>query len=140
MYEFKEIDLFVGVGVDSEKVPENVVEFTLGGFLQHFHHESFELALNKESLFAFVVFVEVDFEFVPNGVDETVLLCGNFAWCLHLEATAVQIDSISEVLLDEVDVLLEGNEPIVVSVQFVENILQVLLAWSDLDERCKLGK
>lgn len=77
--ELGEIDLFVGVGVDSEKVPENVVEFALGGFLKYFDHEGFEFGLNEESLFACVVFVEVDFEFVPNGVDKSILLGGDFA-------------------------------------------------------------
>ena len=106
--------------------------------MEHFDHEGFELGLGEESLSARIVLVEVDFELVPNGVDEGEFLGGDVAGCLDLEAAAVQIDSVSEVLSDEVEVLLEGNEPIVISVQFLEYIKKILFTWSYLDERPKL--
>ncbi len=102
--------------------------------MQHFDHEGFELTIHEESLGSCVVFVEVGFEFVPNGIDEGEFFGGDIAQSLHLEAAAVQIDSVSEVLFDEVKVLLESNEAIIVSIQFLENIKQILLTRSYLDE------
>jgi hypothetical protein len=110
----------------------------LGGFLQHFDDEGFELGFDEESLGALIVFVEVDFEFVPNGVDEGEFFGRDVVGCLGLEAAAVQIDSVSEVLPNEVEVLLEGNEPIIVSIQFLENIKKILLTWSNFYESTKL--
>jgi hypothetical protein len=34
--------------------------------------------------------------------------------------------------------LLEGNEPIIVSIQFLENIKKILLTWSNFYESTKL--
>lgn len=56
---------------------------------------------------------------------------------MHLEATAVQVDSVSEVLLYEADVLLEGNEPILVSVQLLENIDQIFPGGLDFDKEAE---
>lgn len=132
--EFEEIDLFVGIGVDAEQIPEDVVEFALGGLLQHFDHEGFELGLEEETLCSGVVLVEVHFELIPNGVDEGEFLSRDVSRGINLEATAVQIDSVSEVLLDEVEILLEGNEPIIVSVQFLENVDQIFSCGLNFDK------
>ena len=112
----------------------------MGGLLKHFDDEGFELGLDEESLSSVIVFVEVGFEFVPNGVDECEFFGGDVAGCLDFEAAAVEVDSVSEVLLYEVNVLLECDEAIVISVQFLENMKKILLTWSDLDERSKLSK
>ena len=110
----------------------------MGGFLQHFDDEGFELGFDEETLGALIVFVEVDFELVPNGVDEGEFFGGDVIGRLGLEAAAVQIDSVSEVLPNEGEVLLEGNEPIIVSIQFLENKKKILLTWSNFYESTKL--
>jgi hypothetical protein len=112
----------------------------LGGFLQHLDHEGFELGLQEESFGSCVVFVEVGFEFIPNGIDEGEFFGGDVARRLHLEAAALQIDSVSEVLFDEVEVLLESNEAVIVSIQLLEYINQIFSCWLDFNEETKFSK
>ncbi len=112
----------------------------MGGFLKNFDNEGFEFLLSEESLSALIVFVEIDFEFVPNGVDEGDLFGGDVSGGFDFEATAVQIDTVSEVFPDEVEVLLEGDEPIVVSVQLLEYIKKIFFTWSNFNERTVLSE
>ena len=112
----------------------------MGGLLKNFDNEGFEFFLSEESLSALIVFVEIDFEFVPNGVDEGDLFGGDVSGGFDFEATAVQIDTVSEVFPDEVEVLLEGDEPIVVSVQLLEYIYQILSGWLNLNEEAEFSK
>ena len=57
--EFLEIDLFVGVWIDSEEIPENVVQFSFSCFVQDFDDKESKLSFIQESFGSLVVFVEV---------------------------------------------------------------------------------
>ena len=147
MYEFEEFHFLVGVGVNSEQVPENVVELSLGGLVQNFNHEGLQLGFVQESLGSLVVFIEVDLEFVPDGLDESVLFIGD---ALRMLGSAVfsrffrlrfspEVKVVAEILPDKINKLLEGDESIVVGVKFLEDEDEVIPARFVLDEVASLS-
>lgn len=77
MYKFEEVDFLVGISVDTEEVPEDIVEFSFGGFLQNLDDEASEFALLEVSLLASVVAIEVGLELIPNGLHEGQFLFGD---------------------------------------------------------------
>lgn len=48
--EFVEIHFFVGVRVNSEQIPKDIVKFSLGGFLKDFNEEVLKLIFSKMTL------------------------------------------------------------------------------------------
>lgn len=121
-YEFREVNFFVGVRVNSEQVPEDVVKFSFSCFVQDFNDESSEFGFIEESLLALIVFIKVDLELVPNGIHEGKLFFRDVSRGSELGFGFLpEVNSIAEVFLDEVEVLLEGNEAVLVSVKLIED-------------------
>ena len=108
MYELFELDLFVLVGVSTEHVPEHIVQLSLSCLFQNIDNESFKL--------------------IPDSVDKTELfltdVLRNFFTVFRL---APEIDVITKVLSYEVDVLLESDVTVVISVKFFEDSFKISL-------------
>jgi len=75
---------------------------------------------------AFVILVEVNLQFVPNGTYKAVLFFRdayrNVLWRWFCE----RIDSVPEVFSYELSILLESNKPVFVSIELIENEDQVI--------------
>ncbi len=49
-YKLVEFSLFVSIGVDSEEVPEDIVQLSLSIFLKNFNNESSQILFGQVSL------------------------------------------------------------------------------------------
>ena len=135
MYEFGELDLSVVILINSEHIPEDVVELSLGGLIEDLDGEFSELIIIEISLFLFIVFVKVDLQLIPDGVNEGELL---FRYtcrvCIFLFYRGPRINIVSKVFSDEVNELLESDESILISVKFSEDELEIFSSGFELDE------
>ena len=135
MYEFGELDLSVVILINSEHIPEDVVELSLGGLIEDLDGEFSELIIIEISLFLFIVFVKVDLQLIPNSVNEGELL---FRYtcrvCIFLFYRGPRINIVSKVFSDEVNELLESDESILISVKFSEDELEIFSSGFELDE------
>lgn len=120
-YEFFELDLLVGVGVNSEHIPEHVLEIALVALVEDLNDQQFKLLLSQE-LTLDVVLVQGP-EFRPDLAVESLLLGSAVAnrgvWepPAALEVAGVP----TKVPPDEGDVLLVADESIVVGVDVLED-------------------
>ena len=84
-----------------------------------------------------VIFIEINFEFVPNRSHKTVLFfrdsSGN-RLSLHFGYSFGEFDVVSQISSDEVDKLLEGDEAVFVSVEFVEDEDEIFSGRFEPDE------
>ena len=135
MYEFGELDLSVVILINSKHIPEDVVELSLGGLIEDLDGEFSELIIIEISLFLFIVFVKVDLQLIPDGVNEGELL---FRYtcrvCIFLFYRGPRINIVSKVFSDEVNELLESDESILISVKFSEDELEIFSSGFELDE------
>lgn len=140
IYELVKVDLHVGICVHSEEVPEDIVEFAFGCLLQNFNSKAFKLSLFEISLLASIVLIKVFLELVPNGLHEFQLLFRHSCKVRRRVFAGTKIQSIAEVFLNEISILVESDESVMVGVQFVEDIGEIFLAGSNLDEEAVLSK
>lgn len=135
MYEFGELYLSVVILINSEHIPEDVVELSLGGLIEDLDGEFSELIIIEISLFLFIVFVKVDLQLIPNSVNEGELL---FRYtcrvCIFLFYRGPRINIVSKVFSDEVNELLESDESILISVKFSEDELEIFSSGLELNE------
>lgn len=142
MYEFSEIDLFVAVRVNSEQVPENVVQLSLRSFVKDFNYEGLKLFFFQVGLGSIVILIKVFFKLSPNSFDKSNFFLtdssnvGN-SICFDF-LLGSKIKSISEVFFNESSILLEGNETILVSIELLENPDKVSLDWLHSNEEASV--
>lgn len=128
-----EIDFLIGIRVHSEDIPEDVVKLTLSGFMQNLDNKVTKLAFHEMSLLASIIAIEVTLELIPDGLDKLQLLLSDASQVRRVLARA-EVKPISKVLLHEIRVLSEGDESIMISIQFIEDNLEIFPARPHLDE------
>lgn len=74
-----ELNGSVSVGVDSEQVPEDVLEFPSGVFVKDFNDESFKIVFSQVSLGSSIIPVEVSSKLTPDSINELPFLVGDVA-------------------------------------------------------------
>eukprot|EP00178_Gracilaria_changii_P011450 TRINITY_DN3262_c0_g1_i1.p1 TRINITY_DN3262_c0_g1~~TRINITY_DN3262_c0_g1_i1.p1 ORF type:complete len:168 (+),score=27.12 TRINITY_DN3262_c0_g1_i1:246-749(+) len=133
--KFGELNLFVSIRVNSEHIPENVVELSFSGLIQNFNGELFQFFIVKVTLLRLIVFVEVSFEFIPNGIDKSKLFFRYSSRVLiFFLSQSPRINTVSEIFSDEVNKLLESNETVFISIKFSENEFKIFSGRFVLDE------
>lgn len=94
-----------------------------------------------------VVLIEVDLEFVPDGLHKSVLLIRDalgLLWCAVFFrffgfGFGPEVKIIAEVLPDKINKLLEGDKSVMISVKFLEDKDKIISARFVLDEVASLG-
>lgn len=112
----------VVVVVHSEQVPENIVQFSLRGFVKDFNCEGFELRFFQIGLVGCIVFIKILLQLCPNLINKLKFL-GSDSFCdglgfkrLGLDWLVDDFESSAQEMPDEGDVLLKTDEPVLVSV------------------------
>lgn len=142
IYEFVELSLLVSVRINSEQVPEDVIEFSLGSLVQNFNDEASEIGIVQVSLASRVIFIEVDLQFAPDSLDEAPFFIINACWWLVISwlffllgfGFDLWLDAHSEVFPDEIDILSEGDETVFVSIEEREDFSEIFLGGFSLQE------
>lgn len=79
-YEFVELGLSVFVGINSEKIPENVIQLSLSILVENFNNKSFEILFSQVSLASRVIMIKVNLQFAPDQVNELPFFVTNVIW------------------------------------------------------------
>ena len=141
MYELGEFYFLVGILVDSEQVPEDIVQFFFSSFLQNFNNEFSEFSIVQKVFLSCIILIKVDSELIPNGLDECHFFFWDSSWVrvFIFLGFGFEINVISKIFLDEVSKLLEGDESIFIGIKFIEDEDKIFSQRFESDEIASLS-